>query len=306
MHISEESREANRGLVLNTRDTAVHKGPIRGMKLRNQFGPLAYLSIVIAIALGYQNTYADAVPIVPDAGTFVVPVLINDRLTLNFTIDSGASDVSIPADVFSTLIRTDTISDSDLLEPAMYTLADGSSRTAQRFRIRSLRIGNFQLHDVVGSVAPVRGALLLGQSFLSRLQTWSIDNQQHLLLINEGVSQPAPGYGAAKQTSAVQSAASSNSSPANDDCGDAQDLCRQGSYLCGVYRRDFIRHARNCAGVTDSSAFAPAPPSDDHSSDNDCADGQTLCRQGSYLCGVYRRDFIRHGRTCEGVTGPSP
>jgi Aspartyl protease len=39
-------------------------------------------------------------------GTFVIPVLINGQITLNFTIDSGAADVSIPADVVSTLIRT--------------------------------------------------------------------------------------------------------------------------------------------------------------------------------------------------------
>jgi uncharacterized protein len=36
--------------------------------------------------------------------------------------------------------------------------------------------------------------------------------------------------------------------------------------------------------------------------ESDCADGQQLCRDGSFLCGVYRRDFIAHGRVCPGVT----
>jgi hypothetical protein len=35
----------------------------------------------------------------------MVPVVINDKITLDFTIDIGAADVSIPADVFSTLRR---------------------------------------------------------------------------------------------------------------------------------------------------------------------------------------------------------
>jgi hypothetical protein len=44
----------------------------------------------------------------------------------------------------------------------------------------------------------MRGSLLLGQSFLSRLRTWSIDNERHLLLVNEDVSQPTPKFTAAQ------------------------------------------------------------------------------------------------------------
>ena len=46
-------------------------------------------------------------------GTFAVPVQINGAITLDFTVDSGAADVSVPADVFSTLIRTGTISETE-------------------------------------------------------------------------------------------------------------------------------------------------------------------------------------------------
>lgn len=62
------------------------------------------------------NPQASAVPstqtviqLKSDGGIFVVPVLINGAITLDFVVDSGASDVSIPADVASTLIRTGTI-----------------------------------------------------------------------------------------------------------------------------------------------------------------------------------------------------
>jgi uncharacterized protein (DUF2147 family) len=48
-------------------------------------------------------------PLRVSGGTFVVPVEINGAITLNFTVDSGASDVVVPADVFSTLTRTGTI-----------------------------------------------------------------------------------------------------------------------------------------------------------------------------------------------------
>jgi hypothetical protein len=36
------------------------------------------------------------VPMVSEGGTFVVPVRINDQITLNFVVDSGASDVAVP------------------------------------------------------------------------------------------------------------------------------------------------------------------------------------------------------------------
>jgi hypothetical protein len=71
-----------------------------------------------------------SIPLKPEGGTFVVPVLINDKITLDFTLDSGAADVE--------------------------------------------------------------GTLLLGQSFLSRLQTWSVDNQRHVLIINGTVAKTVP------------------------------------------------------------------------------------------------------------------
>ena len=125
-----------------------------------------------------------AVPMISDGGTFKVPVTINRQLTLNFVVDSGAADVSIPADVFMTLVRTGTITDADFLDKQTYQLADGSTIPSQRFVIRTLKIGDKTLENVVGGIAPVAGSLLLGQSFLSRFKSWSIDNQRRALILN--------------------------------------------------------------------------------------------------------------------------
>jgi hypothetical protein len=152
------------------------------------------IKVFLAVVLGCSGTllvYGESIPLGSEGGTFTVSVLINDKIVLDFTLDSGAAEVSIPLDVFSTLRRTHTISDTDLLPSAVFTLADGSSQRQTRFRIRSLRVGGVELHDVVGSVAPPRGTLLLGQSFLSRLQSWAVDNRRHVLLINEGAATSA-------------------------------------------------------------------------------------------------------------------
>jgi clan AA aspartic protease (TIGR02281 family) len=126
----------------------------------------------------------ETVPMLAEGGTFKVPVTINGQLTLNFIVDSGAADVSIPADVVLTLWRTGTIAESDFLGSETYKMADGSTVPSQQFTIRSLKVGDRVLENVTGSVAPVAGGLLLGQSFLARFKSWSIDNQQQALILN--------------------------------------------------------------------------------------------------------------------------
>jgi len=120
-----------------------------------------------------------------DGGTFVVPVEINGKITLDFTIDSGAADVTIPTDVFSTLVRTGSIKESDVTGKQTYVLADGSTSDSITFLIRSLKIGSKVVENVKGAVAPAKGSLLLGQSFLGRFRSWSIDNKTNEVLLNE-------------------------------------------------------------------------------------------------------------------------
>lgn len=129
------------------------------------------------------STGRTSIPMIQDGGTFAVPVTINGQLTLTFIVDSGASDVSIPADVVLTLLRTETITDADFLGKQAYRMADGSTVPSQRFVIRSLKVGNKVLENVTGSIAPVQGSLLLGQSFLGSFQSWSIDNQRRALVL---------------------------------------------------------------------------------------------------------------------------
>jgi hypothetical protein len=130
------------------------------------------------------ETYASEIPLQTLDGTLVVPVSINGALTLNFVVDSGATDVSVPADVVLTLIRTGTLLTEDFLGTKTYRLADGSTFPSATFRIRSLKVGNREIENVVAGVAKVEGSLLLGQSFLNRFKSWSIDNQRQLLLLN--------------------------------------------------------------------------------------------------------------------------
>jgi len=123
------------------------------------------------------------VRLVDDGSTFEVPVLINGVLPLNFLIDSGASDVSIPADVALTLVRTGTLQPTDFIGTQTYTLADGSTVPSPTFVIRSLKVGDQVIRNVKATITNVNGDLLLGESFLRRFNSWSIDNSRQVLVL---------------------------------------------------------------------------------------------------------------------------
>jgi len=114
-----------------------------------------------------------------------VPVRINDTITLYFTLYSGASDVLIPADVVLTLFRTETLTEGDFTGTKTYVLADGSKLPSARFVLKELRVGDHRLANVVASIGPPASELLLGQSFLSRFNSWTLDNGRHALILTE-------------------------------------------------------------------------------------------------------------------------
>jgi clan AA aspartic protease (TIGR02281 family) len=132
-----------------------------------------------------SNTTRIEIPLKSLGGTFVVPVFINGAITLNFVVDSGAADVSVPADVVGTLIRAGTIGKSDFTGKQTYVLADGSTAPTNTFVIRSLKVGDILIENVKGSVSPAAGSLLLGQSFLQRFKSWSMDNNKHVLVLEQ-------------------------------------------------------------------------------------------------------------------------
>jgi predicted aspartyl protease len=150
-------------------------------------------------------------------GTYAVPVLINRAITLKFVLDSGASDVLIPADVFLTLLRTGTVSERDFLGSQTYSLADGSKLKGARFIIRELKVGDHVATNVVASVGPVSGDLLLGLSFLSRFGAVTLDNERHVLILSDrAVVQPSFQQQSDEQATATVPASPDNSSAISD------------------------------------------------------------------------------------------
>ena len=132
-----------------------------------------------------------AIPMKKDGGVYVVPVSLNGIVTVDCIVDSGASDVNIPAGVLRKLVRAGAVRQSDMVGVEEYTLADGSTERGRTFRIRSLKVGNIVVTNVLASIGGDDSSALLGQSFLERFRSWSLDNMRHTLVLS-GAPTAAP------------------------------------------------------------------------------------------------------------------
>jgi len=126
--------------------------------------------------------------------TYMISVQINGTLVLPFVLDTGASSVVLPADVFRTLTRTGTVTRSDFIGTGTAVLAGGSKHTSDNYVLHEIRVGHHIVRNVVASVVSVNGDPLLGQTFLSKLPSWTIDNaRQELVFADEvGATQSSP------------------------------------------------------------------------------------------------------------------
>lgn len=117
-------------------------------------------------------------------GVYSVPVELNGVLKIDFIFDSGAADVSISPDVALTLIKTGTIKSEDWLPGAYYSFADGSIAKSARFKLKSVKIGNIVVNDIVCSISnSINSPMLLGQSALNRFGKYTFDNENQVLIL---------------------------------------------------------------------------------------------------------------------------
>lgn len=124
------------------------------------------------------------IKIIKKNGVFKIPVTVNNGLEIDFIFDSGASDVSISSDVFSTLKKQGKIDKSDILGYEYYTIADGTTIKQLSIMLRKVQIGKIVVTNIKASVGSFNTPLLLGQSFLEKFKEFTIDNENGYLIID--------------------------------------------------------------------------------------------------------------------------
>ena len=78
------------------------------------FKQLVRTSIRVSVLLPVlaASAMAEQIPLEREHGIYMVPVRINRAVDIPFVLDSGAAEVSIPADVFMIFLRSHCILNS--------------------------------------------------------------------------------------------------------------------------------------------------------------------------------------------------
>jgi len=119
----------------------------------------------------------------PVGGLLAVPVSLDGAPETRFMIDSGASAISISTEDARPYFKQGLIKPGDYRGTGFATLADGSRVMAQGYNLRSVRVGDREVANVIVLIHPGQGPRLLGQSFLKRFKSWSVDNGHKVLVL---------------------------------------------------------------------------------------------------------------------------
>ena len=142
-------------------------------------------NLVLILLTSVLTTYGQTIKIVKTSGNiFLVPVSINNTLKMDFMIDTGASETSIPKYIILSLVRTGSVKIEDILPGKTYTYADGKQYDSKRINIKEISIGTIKLNNVAVSVSENEMApLLLGQNVLQQLGAVTFDYKNNLVVV---------------------------------------------------------------------------------------------------------------------------
>lgn len=102
-------------------------------------------------------------------GTYEVPCKLNG-LEMVFIFDTGASDVSISMTEASFMLKNGYLKDYDIIDVEKYRIANGQLEEGFVINIRELKIGDYTLTNIRGSIVKSSKApLLLGMAAIKKL-----------------------------------------------------------------------------------------------------------------------------------------
>ena len=122
---------------------------------------------------------------VRNGGTLMVPVSINGAPATDFMVDSGASTISMPSANAAALFRAGRIGRETFMGRGMATMANGTIVPVEVYNLHSVTVGGREIRNVPISIYRGDGPNLLGQTFLRRFKSWSIDNGRRELVLTD-------------------------------------------------------------------------------------------------------------------------
>ena len=126
----------------------------------------------------------DSVQMISVMGMHKIKITIGG-VTKIWLLDSGASDLLISEDYAKELKDKGVLSESNYLGEGNYSLADSRIITCKRYKVNGVKIGRFQLNNVVLSVSKHAKEFLLGKVLLNKFSQWTLDNKTDMLILKK-------------------------------------------------------------------------------------------------------------------------
>jgi clan AA aspartic protease (TIGR02281 family) len=140
--------------------------------------------VALFLALFAHPAFAETIQLKKHpGGGYTIPGRVNDAVSLTFILDTGASDVLIPDEVARELEQAGKLERGDFIGTRTYVLADGSKVPSRRILLREVTVGGQTVSNVTASIGRPGSPPLLGQSFLSKFASWTLDNERNLLVL---------------------------------------------------------------------------------------------------------------------------
>jgi clan AA aspartic protease (TIGR02281 family) len=172
-------------------------------RLQQMMRPMRRSLAALALFLALPGAMLTVVPAPPAAaetiqlkkhagGGFLIPGRVNDAVAVTFILDTGASDVLIPDEVARELESAGKLDRGDFIGTRTYVLADGSKIPSRRVLLRQLTVGDVTVSNVTANIGRPGSPPLLGQSFLSKFASWTLDNERNQLVLKTKGDASAP------------------------------------------------------------------------------------------------------------------
>jgi hypothetical protein len=126
----------------------------------------------------------DTVQLISVLGMHKVKVTIGGTTKI-WMLDSGASDLLVSDDYAKELREIGVLSDLNYIGEGTYSLADNSTLRCKRYRINGLKIGRFEVNNVVLAASRQTKQFLLGKSVLNKFSEWTLDNRNERLILKK-------------------------------------------------------------------------------------------------------------------------
>jgi clan AA aspartic protease (TIGR02281 family) len=148
------------------------------------------LACGLPLKLHAELSLQEEIPLQKMAGVYHLPVELNGVMSLMFILDTGAAEMSLPQEVVQSLIQAGTIKEEDFIQSKVYILADGTRVKNPRVIIQKVKIGNRVLRNVEATINESGGPLLLGQSLLEKVGSYTFDGNRQVLVLHSELNDP--------------------------------------------------------------------------------------------------------------------